>query len=85
MSREQSNKEMIIELKSGNKTKGRTMDDKTTNYVNAVITSLTGQRNQALDLNVKLQAENSVLKAQIVELSKDKEDKEEDKEEEEVE
>tara|TARA_R110000782_G_scaffold253312_1_gene341396 strand:+ start:81 stop:266 length:186 start_codon:yes stop_codon:yes gene_type:complete len=61
------------------------MDDKTTNYVNAVITSLTGQRNQALDLNVKLQAENSVLKAQIVELSKDKEDKEEDKEEEEVE
>mgnify|MGYP003651247417 FL=1 len=54
------------------------MDDKTSNYINAVMGSLTAQRNQAMDLNVKLQAEITVLKAQITELTKPEEPKKEE-------
>jgi hypothetical protein len=45
------------------------MDEKTTQYVNATIKTLTGQRNNALDTNVKLQAELAVANAEITELT----------------
>jgi len=45
------------------------MDEKTTQYVNATIKTLTGQRNNALDINVKLQAELAVANAEITELT----------------
>jgi len=45
------------------------MDEKTTQYVNATIKTLTGQRNNALDINVKLQAELAVANAEITELN----------------
>jgi len=45
------------------------MDEKTTQYVNATIKTLTGQRNNALDTNVKLQAELAVANAEITELN----------------
>jgi|TARA_R110001583_G_scaffold28822_1_gene101590 hypothetical protein len=45
------------------------MDEKTTQYVNATIKTLTGQRNNALDTNVKLQAELAVANAEIAELN----------------
>ena len=48
--------------------KGRTMDEKTTLYINATIKTLTGQRNNAFDTNVKLQAELAVASAEIEEL-----------------
>ncbi len=44
------------------------MDEKTTQYINATIKTLTGQRNNALDTNVKLQAELAVANAEIEEL-----------------
>ena len=52
------------------------MDDKTSNYINAVMGSLTAQRNQAMDLNVKLQAEIT----QINELTKPEEPEKEEAE-----
>ena len=45
------------------------MDEKTTQYVNTTIKTLTGQRNNALDTNVKLQAELAVANAEITELT----------------
>tara|TARA_R110001592_G_scaffold266424_1_gene532099 strand:+ start:142 stop:324 length:183 start_codon:yes stop_codon:yes gene_type:complete len=45
------------------------MDEKTTQYINATIKTLTGQRNNALDTNVKLQAELAVANAEIAELN----------------
>tara|TARA_R110000764_G_scaffold176058_1_gene262343 strand:- start:87 stop:269 length:183 start_codon:yes stop_codon:yes gene_type:complete len=45
------------------------MDEKTTQYINATIKTLTGQRNNALDTNVKLQAELAVANAEITELT----------------
>jgi hypothetical protein len=56
--------------------KGRTMDEKTSKYVNNLISMLTKQRNDALDLNVKLQAELALINSELNETKK-KEEKEE--------
>ena len=52
------------------------MDEKTSKYVNNLISMLTKQRNDALDLNVKLQAELALINSELNETKK-KEEKEE--------
>ena len=47
------------------------MDEKTQNYVNGLISMLTRQRNQALDVNAKLQAELDVLRAETAAQNKE--------------
>ena len=56
------------------------MDEKTQNYVNGLISMLTKQRNQALDVNAKLQAELDVLRAETAAQDKETEEKSEDQE-----
>jgi len=54
------------------------MDDKTQKYVNSVISVLTQQRNDALNLNTKLQAELALANAELVDTKKkDEEEKKE--------
>lgn len=53
------------------------MNDKTNRYVNNLISMLTQQRNNALDLSVKLQAELAVAQSELDELKK--EEKKEEK------
>ena len=50
------------------------MDEKTTQYVNNLIRLITQQRNEAMDLNAKLQIELAMAKADLEEATK-KEDK----------
>ena len=47
------------------------MDDKQSKYVNNVISLLTKQRNDALDLNTKLQADLIMAQMELVELKKE--------------
>ena len=47
------------------------MDDKQSKYVNNVISLLTKQRNDALDLNTKLQADLIMAQIELVELKKE--------------
>ena len=55
------------------------MDEKTTQYVNNLIRLLTQQRNEAMDLNAKLQVELAMAKAELAEATKkDEEPKEEE-------
>ena len=54
------------------------MDEKTTQYVNNLIRLLTQQRNEALDLNAKLQVELAMTKVELAEATK--KDEEETKE-----
>ena len=56
------------------------MDEKTQNYVNGLISMLTKQRNQALDVNAKLQAELDMLRAETAAQDKETEKKSEDQE-----
>ena len=52
------------------------MDDKTQKYVNSVISVLTQQRNDALNLNTKLQAELALANAELADTKKkDEEEK----------
>ena len=54
------------------------MDDKTQKYVNSVISVLTQQRNDALNLNTKLQAELALANAELADTKKkDEEEKKE--------
>ena len=56
------------------------MDEKTTQYVNNLIRLITQQRNEAMDLNAKLQIELAMAKAELAEATKkDEEPKEEEK------
>jgi len=56
------------------------MDEKTTQYVNNLIRLITQQRNEAMDLNAKLQIELAMAKAEAAEATKkDEESKEEEK------
>ena len=55
------------------------MDEKTTQYVNNLIRLITQQRNEAMDLNAKLQIELAIAKAELAEATK--KDEEETKEE----
>ena len=59
------------------------MNDKQSKYVNNVIALLTKQRNDALDLNTKLQADLITAQMELAELKKE-EEKEEEKEKEKV-
>ena len=52
------------------------MDDKQSKYVNNVIALLTKQRNDALDLNTKLQADLITARMELAELKKDEEKEE---------
>ncbi len=55
------------------------MDEKTTQYVNNLIRLITQQRNEAMDLNAKLQIELAMAKAEAAEATKkDEEPKEEE-------
>ena len=47
------------------------MDDKQSKYVNNVISLLTKQRNDALDLNTKLQADLIMAQIEVAELKKE--------------
>ena len=49
------------------------MDEKTNQYVNNLIRLLTQQRNEAMDLNVKLQVELAMAKAEVAEATKKEE------------
>jgi hypothetical protein len=49
------------------------MDEKTTNYVNSVIATLTKQRNAAMDANVKLEAQVAALQTELNALTKKEE------------
>jgi len=60
--------------------KGIEMDEKTQNYVNGLISMLTRQRNQALDVSAKLQAELDMLRAETISQDKETEEKSEDQE-----
>ena len=55
------------------------MNDKQSKYVNNVIALLTKQRNDALDLNTKLQADLITAQMELAELKKEEEEKEEEK------
>ena len=55
------------------------MDEKTTQYVNNLIRLLTQQRNEAMDLNAKLQGELAMAKAELAEATKKAEETKEDK------
>ena len=55
------------------------MDEKTTQYVNNLIRLITQQRNEAMDLNAKLQIELAMVRAEAAEATKkDEEPKEEE-------
>ncbi len=56
--------------------KGRNMNDKQSKYVNNVIALLTKQRNDALDLNTKLQADLITTQMELAELKKEEEKEE---------
>ena len=47
------------------------MDDKQSKYVNNVIALLTKQRNDAVDLNTKLQADLIMAQIEVAELKKE--------------
>ena len=49
------------------------MDEKTTQYVNNLIRLITQQRNEAMDLNAKLQIELAMAKAELAEATKKEE------------
>ena len=55
------------------------MDEKTHQYVNNLIRLLTQQRNEAMDLNVKLQVELAMAKAEVAEATKKEEKPKEEK------
>jgi|TARA_R110002020_G_scaffold459984_2_gene678286 gamma-glutamylcysteine synthetase len=55
------------------------MDEKTNQYVNNLIRLLTQQRNEAMDLNVKLQVELAMAKAEVAEATKKEEKPKEEK------
>ena len=56
------------------------MDEKTNQYVNNLIRLITQQRNEAMDLNVKLQVELAMAKAEVAEATeKEKKPKKEKK------
>ena len=52
------------------------MDDKQSKYVNNVIALLTKQRKDALDLNIKLQADLITAQMELAELKKEEEKEE---------
>jgi|TARA_R100001440_G_scaffold62088_1_gene82099 hypothetical protein len=52
------------------------MNDKQSKYVNNVIALLTKQRNDALDLNTKLQADLITTQMELAELKKEEEKEE---------
>jgi len=55
------------------------MDEKTTQYVNNLIRLITQQRNEAMDLNAKLQIELAMARGEAAEATKkDEEPKEEE-------
>ena len=56
--------------------KGRNMNDKQSKYVNNVIALLTKQRNDALDLHTKLQADLITTQMELAELKKEEEKEE---------
>ena len=56
--------------------KGRNMNDKQSKYVNNVLALLTKQRNDALDLNTKLQADLITTQMELAELKKEEEKEE---------
>ena len=56
--------------------KGRNMNDKQSKYVNNVIALLTKQRNDALELNTKLQADLITAQMEVAELRKEEEKEE---------
>ena len=56
--------------------KGRNMIDKQSKYVNNGIALLTKQRNDALDLNTKLQADLITTQMELAELKKEEEKEE---------
>ena len=49
------------------------MDEKTTQYVNNLIRLITQQRNEAMDLNAKLQIDLAMAKAEAAEATKKEE------------
>ena len=55
------------------------MDEKTTKYVNNLVSLLTRQRNDAMDLNAKLQVELAMAKAEVAEATKKEEKPKEEK------
>ena len=55
------------------------MDEKTTQYVNSLIRLVTQQRNEAMDLNAKLQIELAMAKAEAAEATKKEEKPKEEK------
>ena len=55
------------------------MDEKTTQYVNNLIRLITQQRNEAMDLNAKLQIELAMAKADLAEATKKEEKLKEEK------
>ena len=55
------------------------MDEKTTKYVNNLIRLITQQRNEAMDLNAKLQIELAMAKAEAAEATKKEEKPKEEK------
>ena len=55
------------------------MDEKTTQYVNNLIRLITQQRNEAMDLNAKLQIELAMAKADLAEATKKEEKSKEEK------
>ena len=55
------------------------MDEKTTQYVNNLIRLITQQRNEAMDLNAKLQIELAMAKADLAEATKKEEKPKEEK------
>ena len=54
------------------------MDEKTTKYVNNLVSLLTRQRNDAMDLNAKLQVELAMAQAELAGANKKDEDKKKD-------
>ena len=55
------------------------MDEKTTQYVNNLIRLITQQRNEAMDLNAKLQIELAMAKAEAEAATKKEEKPKEEK------
>jgi len=55
------------------------MDEKTNQYVNNLIRLITQQRNEAMDLNVKLQVELAMAKAEVAEATEKEEKPKEEK------
>ena len=61
---------------ANSQTKGRNMNDKQSKYVNNGIALLTKQRNDALDLSTKLQADLITTQMELAELKKEEEKEE---------